>query len=195
MHQQVWYWYPKPVTIICSYVTIICPFAEKCSVICLYNDFIIRLYSGNIHFWVTFGNIMLNKLWLIIIKLCQPSFTQNNNSLSRPSRFALQGVLFGASRFFLNRLGHFNQIHDDVIKWNHFRVTDAMCWEFSSPVNFPHKGRWRGTLMFPVIRAWTKGWINNQDAGDLRRHRAHYAVTVMHTGRNISASIYYNWSS
>ena len=25
----------------------------------------------------------------------------------------------------------------------------------------------------------TNGWINNRDAGDLRRHRAHYSVTVM----------------
>ena len=27
--------------------------------------------------------------------------------------------------------------------------------------------------------AWTNGWVNNRDAGDLRRHRAHYYVTVM----------------
>ena len=26
---------------------------------------------------------------------------------------------------------------------------------------------------------WTNGWVSNQDAGDLRRHRAHYDVTVM----------------
>ena len=40
-----------------------------------------------------------------------------------------------------------------------------------SPVNSPHKGQWRG--------AWTNGWVNNRDAGDLRRHRAHYDDTVM----------------
>ena len=27
--------------------------------------------------------------------------------------------------------------------------------------------------------AWTNGWVNNRDAGDLRRHRTHYEVTVM----------------
>ena len=33
--------------------------------------------------------------------------------------------------------------------------------------------------MFSVICAWIKGWVNNREAGDLRRHRVHYAVTVM----------------
>ena len=40
------------------------------------------------------------------------------------------------------------------------------------PVNSPHKGQWRGALMFSLICAWIKGWINNGEAGDLRRHRA-----------------------
>ena len=47
------------------------------------------------------------------------------------------------------------------------------------PVDFPHKGQWRGALMFSLICAWTNSWTNNQDAGDLRRHRAHYDVIVM----------------
>ena len=28
--------------------------------------------------------------------------------------------------------------------------------------------------------AWINGWVNNREAGDLRRHIAHYDVTVMH---------------
>ena len=48
-----------------------------------------------------------------------------------------------------------------------------------SPVNSPHTDQWRGALMFSLITAWTNGWVNNQDAGDSRRHRAHYDVTVM----------------
>ena len=34
-------------------------------------------------------------------------------------------------------------------------------------------------LMFPLVCAWPDGWVNNGDAGDLSRHRAHYSVTVM----------------
>ena len=30
-----------------------------------------------------------------------------------------------------------------------------------------------------LICAWKSGWVNNRDAGDLRRHRAHYNVIVM----------------
>ena len=64
--------------------------------------------------------------------------------------------------------------------WNHF----PRCWPFvqginRSPVNSPHKGQWRGVLMFSLMCAWTNDWVNNRDAGDLRRHRAHYDVIVM----------------
>ena len=44
----------------------------------------------------------------------------------------------------------------------------------NSPVTgeFPHKGQWRGALMFSSICVLNK-------AGDLRRHHAHYDVIVM----------------
>ena len=48
-----------------------------------------------------------------------------------------------------------------------------------SLVNTPHADQWRLALMFSVICAWTNGWANNQNAGDLRRHCTHYDVTVM----------------
>ena len=32
---------------------------------------------------------------------------------------------------------------------------------------------------FLFIYAWTNGWANNRNAADLRRHRAHYDITVM----------------
>ena len=74
------------------------------------------------------------------------------------------------------------QNHDDVIKWKHFPRN----WPFvrgihRSPVNSPHKGQWRGALMFSLICARINGWVNNREAGDLRRYRAHYDVIVMHT--------------
>ena len=70
--------------------------------------------------------------------------------------------------------------HDDVIKWKHI----PRYWHFvrgihRSPVNSPHKGQWRGALMFSLICAWINEWVNNGEACDLRRHRAHYDVTVM----------------
>ena len=75
--------------------------------------------------------------------------------------------------------------HDDVIKWNHF----PRYWPFvrgihRSPVNSHHKGQWLGALMFSLICTWINGWAKNREAGDLRRHRAHYVVIGM--WRNIS---------
>ena len=70
--------------------------------------------------------------------------------------------------------------HDDVIKWKRF----PRYWPFvrgirRSPVNSPHKGQWRGALMFSLICAWLNAWVNSRKAGDLRRHRAHYDVIVI----------------
>ena len=47
-----------------------------------------------------------------------------------------------------------------------FRVTVLLCSKLTG-------------FIFSLICAWTKSWINNRNAGDLRRHRAHYDVTVM----------------
>ena len=57
---------------------------------------------------------------------------------------------------------------------NIFCVTGHLCGEFTghrSPVNSPHKGQWRGALMFSLICVWVNGWVNNCEAGDLRRNR------------------------
>ena len=53
------------------------------------------------------------------------------------------------------------------------------------PGEFPHKGQWCEALMFSLICAWINTSVNHREAGDLRRHRAHYNVTVMHTLMNV----------
>ena len=64
---------------------------------------------------------------------------------------------------------------------NIFRVTGTLCGEFIvSPVNSPHKGQWRGALIFSSNCAWINGWVNNREAGNLRRHCAHYDGIVMY---------------
>ena len=65
--------------------------------------------------------------------------------------------------------------HNDVIKWKHF----PRYWPFirgihRSPVNFAHKGQWRGALMgFFYLR------LNKRLSKQSRGYRAHYDVTVM----------------
>ena len=41
--------------------------------------------------------------------------------------------------------------------------------------------QWRGALMFSMICVWLNGWVNNREAGYLRRRRIHYDATVMKT--------------
>ena len=71
-------------------------------------------------------------------------------------------------------------MRDDVIKRKHF----PRYWPFvrvfcPSPVISPHRGQWRGALLFSLIWAFTNSWVNNRDAGDLKRHGANYDVIVI----------------
>ena len=93
------------------------------------------------------------------------------------------GTFFSVLSVFIVGLnGNWTFRHDDVIKWKHV----PRYWPFvrgihRSPVNSLHKGQWRGALMFSLICVRLNGWVNNREAGDLSRRRAHYDVTVMGT--------------
>ena len=72
-----------------------------------------------------------------------------------------------------------------VVSWRRhqmetFSALLALCAGNSSvTVNSPHKGQWRGALIVSFDLRLEYGWVNNHEAGDLRRHRAHYDVIVM----------------
>ena len=55
---------------------------------------------------------------------------------------------------------------------NIFRVTGTLCGEFTAHW-------WVPSQRSVTWSNWTNGWGNNWDAGELRRNRAHYDVTVM----------------
>ena len=87
-----------------------------------------------------------------------------------------QQILTHFSDAYMPHLG----LHDDVIKWKHFSRYWSLVREIHrSPMNSPHKGQWDGALMFSLMWAWINGLVNNGKAGELRRHCAHYVVTVM----------------
>ena len=68
--------------------------------------------------------------------------------------------------------------HDDVIKWRHF----PRYWPFVRGIH-----RWIPLTKASDAELWCFLWsalqytvvANNREAGDSRRHRAHYDVTVM----------------
>ena len=63
---------------------------------------------------------------------------------------------------------------------NIFCVTGPLCGEFTSHRWIPLTKASNAELWsFCWIYSWINGWVNNRKAGYLRRHRAHYDVTVM----------------
>ena len=55
--------------------------------------------------------------------------------------------------------------------WRHQMKHFPRYWPFVrgihlSPVNSPHKGQWRGALMFSLICVWINGSVNTREAGD-----------------------------
>ena len=81
-------------------------------------------------------------------------------------------------------LHHFRKDVPRIPWWRHqmetFSALLALCAGTSPvPVNSPHKCQWRRALMFSFICASMSDWVNNREAGDLRRHCGHYDVSVM----------------
>ena len=74
--------------------------------------------------------------------------------------------------------------HCYVAWWRHqIKIVSALLaiWAGNSPVTgeFPAQGQWRAGLMFSLMCVWINGWVNNREAGDLRRYRAHYDVILI----------------
>ena len=77
-----------------------------------------------------------------------------------------------------------------------FSTLLALCAR-DSPVTaeFPSQRSVTQSIDGSLICAWTNDWLNNRDAGDLRRHRAHYDATVMVKGSQcIGATPITYWS-
>ena len=62
---------------------------------------------------------------------------------------------------------------------NIFRVTGPLWGEFTGHRWIPHTRASDSELScFYLICVWINGWVNNGEAGDLRRHRAHYDIIM-----------------
>ena len=72
--------------------------------------------------------------------------------------------------------------HCMMTSWNGniFRVTGRLCGEFIGHRWIPRTKASDAELWcFLWSAPWINGWVNNREAGDLRRHRHHYDVIVM----------------
>ena len=148
-----------------------------------------------------YGNItkvnvaVLTETLSILPKICEatriPSHVQRTNQLESKVNdewMPLQKdqFMYAKTQIWKNES---NANDDDVIKWKHFPRYWPFVWGIHRwPVNSPHKGQWRGALMFSFICAWINGCVNTSEAGDLRRDRADYDVTVTRK-QNVSFEI------
>ena len=77
------------------------------------------------------------------------------------------------------------RIHQYVESWRRHQMETysalmALCvGDLLVTGEFPHKGQWRWALMFSLICARINDSVNNREADELRRHHAHYDITVM----------------
>ena len=101
---------------------------------------------------------------------------------------------FWVKRFLLylvrkKTLGKSVNSHYDVIKWKHFPRYWPFVWGIQgSPVDFPHKGQWRGAFMFSLICAWTNGLLSGVpdffdrnkilSGGDLSHYQVPHCIRV-----------------
>ena len=68
-------------------------------------------------------------------------------------------------------MGTFCEFYNDVIKWKHFpHYWPCVRGIRRSLVNSPYKDQRREAFMFSLICTWINSWVNNGEAGGLRRH-------------------------
>ena len=86
----------------------------------------------------------------------------------------------------------------NVIKWRYFpRYWPVVLGIHRSPVNSPHKGQWRGTLVCVFFDLRLNKRLSKRDTGELRRHSAHY--DALYNWPACQLALYwqtrYDWSS
>ena len=138
-------------------------------------------------------NVLLDQYSAHVIRFC---YTRNKKIMDyRCMPWKIKMVYHYIVRYWKNGALHawfvISQIQISIVLicrsnpwWRHQMEHFLRYWPFvwgihRSPVNSPYKSQWRGALVCYLICAWTNGWVNNRNAGDLRHHRAHYYVTVI----------------
>ena len=83
----------------------------------------------------------------------------------------------------------------DVIKWKHSPRHWPLCGEFTGHGRIPLTKASDAELWWFLWSApWINGWVNNREAGDLRRHRTHCDVIVMLLNSHFDVLTGFTWS-
>ena len=114
--------------------------------------------------WIYNSRTLRNNFQLDLNKKKTSLFFQENSAAKKRRSFCLGlNMLYNAwaripGAQLVERCYGIAAFHDDDIKWKYF----PHYWPFvrgihRSPVNSPHKGQWRGALMFSLTCAWING--------------------------------------
>ena len=156
-----------------------------CALLWLYIDWFFPYPTGLLHWHC--GNLTIAPVpakqpwWIWINTSCEfimnDCITTTKQSTTKPCAYFLGYTVY------IYQLKQYCSVTlnlDAVIKWKHFpRNWPIVRGIHRSLVDSPHKGQRGRALMFSLMGAWTNGWVNSRDVGDLRRHGAHCGVTVM----------------
>ena len=126
-------------------------------------------------------NTRFGKLCIVLYKGNIPSYVWSWHQFSACTEMVqvVETILDGTMITSSNGNSHHMETFSALLAFCYWPFVLGIHW---SPVNSPHKGQWRGALMFSLICARINGWANNREAGDLRHHRAHYDIIVMRQG-------------
>ena len=138
----------------------------------------------------------LNTCWLITREVLWylPEGILTRNAKDIHSKYQFENDLFQIKAASL--MGHMMTSSNGNI----FRVTGHLCGEFTGPRWIPLT-KASDTELWCFLWAWINCWVNNREAGDLRRYRAHYDVIVMNgfnqngliSSTNTEAETQRNW--
>ena len=140
----------------------------------IYNSYIAEVFYICIYIYIYASMIFIDTHYYLII--AERSFDAYIVKLSKPPK--KQFICCGCKT--PQRISDISVIYRNTMtssNGNIFRVTGPLCWEFTGPGELPTQRP--VTRMLSLICVWINGWVNNHEAGDLRRHRGHYDVNVM----------------
>ena len=93
--------------------------------------------------------------------------------------------------------------NQNISRWRHQMETFSALLDIcvaNSPVSgdLPAQRPVTRSFDFSLICAWMNGWVNTGEAGDQRRYRAHYDVTIMYNQPEMHIflhTIHWTWIS
>ena len=125
-------------------------------------------------------NHISNEVWCKLLMHSQTSTAAPLKKLFLPTFFTWcnQRTLIWQSKLFMVTSSN----------GNNFRGTGHLCGEFTGHRLIKKKRPVTRSFDVFFTCVWINDWVNNREAGDVRRHRAHYEVSVIITGAQ-------NWGS